>query len=65
MSEPAFARPVLSRSSPTYELPHLLRLKAPMTNYGPWNKAAGLAREFGYRVARGPTWPDRQALAAE
>ena len=43
----------------------IFAVEGPMTDDGPWNKAAGLAREFGYRVACGPTGPDRQALAAE
>ncbi len=39
-------------------------VEGPMTDSGPWNLAAGLAREVGRRVLCGPTGPDRQALAA-
>ena len=40
-------------------------VEGPMSDDGPWNRAAGAARETGRRIMCGPTGPDRQALAAE
>ena len=39
-------------------------VEGPMTDDGPWNQAAGRAREAERDVVCGPTGPDRQALAA-
>jgi hypothetical protein len=40
-------------------------VEGPMTDDGPWNLAAGRARETGRRVHCGPSGPDRDALSAE
>ena len=40
-------------------------VEGPMTDDGPWNRAAGRARENGRRVQCGPTSADWGALAAE
>ncbi len=39
-------------------------VEGPMTDDGPWNLAAGRAREAERDVVCGPAGPDRQALAA-
>jgi len=38
-------------------------VEGPMTDDGPWNQAAGRAREDGRIVQCGPTSPDRDVLA--
>jgi hypothetical protein len=40
-------------------------VEGPMTDDGPWNLAAGRAREKGRHVHCGPSGPDRDALSAE
>ncbi len=40
-------------------------VEGPMTDDGPWNLAAGRAREHNRRVQCGPTGADRQVLGAE
>ncbi len=40
-------------------------VEGPMTDDGPWNQAAGRAREDGRTVQCGPTSPDLKTLAAE
>jgi len=42
----------------------MFTVEGPMTNDGPWNLAAGRAREAERNVVCGPAGPDRQALAA-
>ncbi len=39
-------------------------VEGPMTDDGPWNLAAGRAREAERSVVCGPAGPDREALAA-
>jgi hypothetical protein len=43
----------------------LFCVEGPMTDDGPWNLAAGRAREKQRRVVCGPVGTDRDALAAE
>jgi len=43
----------------------IFTVEGPMTDDGPWNSAAGRAREIGRLVQCGPMGPNRQALAAE
>ena len=43
----------------------LFSVEGPMTDDGPWNLAAGRAREKDRHVQCGPTGTDRNALASE
>jgi hypothetical protein len=43
----------------------LFSVEGPMTDDGPWNLAAGRAREKRRRVVCGPSGPDRDSLAGE
>jgi hypothetical protein len=43
----------------------LFSVEGPMTDDGPWNLAAGRAREKHRHVQCGPTGTDRDALAGE
>jgi hypothetical protein len=43
----------------------LFCVEGPMADDGPWNLAAGRAREKGRHVHCGPSGPDRDALSAE
>jgi hypothetical protein len=40
-------------------------VEGPMTDDGPWNLAAGRARENSRRIVCGPTGADRDALAID
>ena len=40
-------------------------VEGPMTDDGPWNRAAGRARENDHDVRCGPKGPDRRSLSAE
>jgi hypothetical protein len=43
----------------------LFSVEGPMTDDGPWNLAAGRAREKDRNVQCGPAGPDRDMLASE